>query len=131
MPPALLLRRTDIAEVLTADACLAAAESAFRAHVAGQTLPPAILGVPVAQGGFHVKAAGLVMSRPYFAAKTNANFPGNPARSGLPAIQGKELRAELALDIVVAADPVAAAREADILYLGSAGLKPRGCAGTR
>ena len=35
-------------------------------------------------GGFHVKAASL---RPYFAAKTNANFPDNPAR-GLPTIQG-------------------------------------------
>ena len=193
-----MLGRTDIAELLTVDDCLAAVEAALRAHVAGQTLPPAILGVPAANGGFHVKAAGLVMSRPYFAAKTNANFPGNPARYGLPAIQGvvalfdaangallalmdsmeitglrtaaataiaarhlarsdarvlavfgcgtqgrmhvrtlagalrlsrayvydadasraellaRELQAELALDIVVAADPVAAAREADI-----------------
>ena len=88
MPSTLLLGRTDIGELLTVDDCLAAVETAFRAHVAGQTLPPAILGVPATNGGFHVKAAGLVMSRPYFAAKTNANFPGNPARSGLPAIQG-------------------------------------------
>ena len=88
MPPTIVLRRTDIAELLTVDDCLRAVESAFRAHVSGQALPPAILGVPTADGGFHVKAAGLLMSRPYFAAKTNANFPGNPARLGLPAIQG-------------------------------------------
>jgi ornithine cyclodeaminase/alanine dehydrogenase-like protein (mu-crystallin family) len=45
MPATLLLGRTDIAELLTVDECLAAVEAAFRAHVAGQTLPPAILGV--------------------------------------------------------------------------------------
>lgn len=35
MPATLLLGRTDIAELLTVDACLAAVEAAFRAHVAG------------------------------------------------------------------------------------------------
>ncbi|HZI67889.1 MAG TPA: ornithine cyclodeaminase family protein, partial [Thermoanaerobaculia bacterium] len=45
--------------------------------------------VPADRGGFHVKAAGLKLhGRGYFAAKTNANFPGNPARSGRPTIQG-------------------------------------------
>ena len=39
-------------------------------------------------GGFHIKAAGLELGRLYFAAKTNANFPDNPRRHGLPAIQG-------------------------------------------
>jgi ornithine cyclodeaminase/alanine dehydrogenase-like protein (mu-crystallin family) len=38
-------------------------------------------------GGFHVKAGFLDVERPYFAAKINANFPGNAAR-GLPTIQG-------------------------------------------
>ncbi len=60
MPSTLLLGRADIAKLLTVDDCLAAVEAAFRAHVAGQTLPPAILGVPATNGGFHVKAAGLV-----------------------------------------------------------------------
>jgi ornithine cyclodeaminase/alanine dehydrogenase-like protein (mu-crystallin family) len=41
----------------------------------------------VADGGFHVKAAVLELSRPYFAAKLNANFTGNPARDR-PTIQG-------------------------------------------
>ena len=53
-------------------ACLAAVEAAFLAHVTGQTLPPASLGVPAVNGGLHVNAAGPVMSRPYFAAKTTA-----------------------------------------------------------
>jgi ornithine cyclodeaminase/alanine dehydrogenase-like protein (mu-crystallin family) len=85
MPPPFWDAPTSLSS-LTVDACLVAVEAAFRAYVAGQ--PPAILGVPAANGGFHVKAARLVMSRPYFAAKMNANFPGNPARSGLPAIHG-------------------------------------------
>jgi alanine dehydrogenase len=37
---------------------------------------------------FHIKAGTLDLSRPYFAAKTNANFPGNIERYGLPTIQG-------------------------------------------
>jgi ornithine cyclodeaminase/alanine dehydrogenase-like protein (mu-crystallin family) len=64
-------------------------EEAFRLHAAGRALPPAILGVRAEAGGFHVKAAGLKLSRGvYFAAKTNANFPGNRENCGLPTIQG-------------------------------------------
>ena len=85
----LLLSRRDVADLLTLAECVAAVEEAFRQHARGRALPPAILGVPAEGGGFHVKAAGLRMgSRLYFAAKTNANFPGNPGRSGLPTIQG-------------------------------------------
>lgn len=84
----LLLTRADIAELLTIDRCIEAVDAAFRAHAAGHTLPPAVLGVGARDGGFHVKAAGLVADRPYFAAKTNANFPGNPTKLGRPAIQG-------------------------------------------
>lgn len=42
-------------------------------------------------GGFHVKAAGLrgsAENRDVYAAKINANFPGNPDERGLPTIQG-------------------------------------------
>jgi ornithine cyclodeaminase/alanine dehydrogenase-like protein (mu-crystallin family) len=85
--PALLLSRSDIAALVDIDACLAAVESAFRAHAEGRLLGPASLAVMAEGGGFHVKAAGLRGEPGYFAAKTNANFPGNPAR-GLPTIQG-------------------------------------------
>jgi len=83
-----ILTRSDVAALLDLDECIAAVEGAFRAHAEGRTLPPAVLSVPATDGGFHVKAAGLRDQRTYFAAKTNANFPGNPARTGLPAIQG-------------------------------------------
>jgi ornithine cyclodeaminase/alanine dehydrogenase-like protein (mu-crystallin family) len=49
-----------------------------------------VLGTHVPGGGFHVKTAGLgrADARSYFAAKINANFPGNRALHGLPTIQG-------------------------------------------
>ncbi len=47
-----------------------------------------MLGVHAREGGFHIKAGWLELSRPYFAAKTNANFPQNVKRYGLPLIQG-------------------------------------------
>lgn len=88
-PETLLLSRRDVAELLSLGECVAAVEDAFRMHARGETLPPAILGVTAPSGGFHVKAAGLrLRGRGYFAAKTNANFPGNPARTGRPTIQG-------------------------------------------
>jgi alanine dehydrogenase len=84
----LVLTRADVQRLLGWDECIAAVEAAFRLHAEGRSLSPGVLGVPSRQGGFHVKAAGLDPGRLYFAAKTNANFPGNPARRGLPAIQG-------------------------------------------
>jgi alanine dehydrogenase len=86
--PTLVLARPEIQALLGFDECIAAVEEAFRLHAAGRSLTPGVLGVPSREGGFHVKAAGLERGRLYFAAKTNANFPGNPTRRGLPAIQG-------------------------------------------
>ena len=57
---------------------------------------PGVLSVPAAGGGFHIKAAGLVVERCYFAAKTNANFSENPRRWGLPTIQGMIVLADAA-----------------------------------
>lgn len=87
-PPVLLLTRSDVAELLSLDDCITAVKMAFRAHAEGIALGPAILGVAVPEGGFHVKAAGLRLSRSYFAVKVNGNFAGNLARRGLPTIQG-------------------------------------------
>jgi len=84
MNPTLLLTRADVERLLTPDACIGAVEDAFRRHALGETSPPGILGMHIGAGSFHVKAAGLDGA---FAAKLNANFPGNPAR-GLPTIQG-------------------------------------------
>ena len=84
----LVLARRDVRMLLSLEACISAVEAAFRLHAEGRSLPPGVLGVPAGEGGFHVKAAGLDLGRRYFAAKTNANFPGNPEKHGLPAIQG-------------------------------------------
>jgi len=84
----LFLSPRDVRTLLTLDECVAAVELAFRLHGEGRTAPPAVLGLHVSNGGFHVKAGVLPLSRNYFAAKVNANFPENPARFGLATIQG-------------------------------------------
>jgi len=89
MPPAatLLLTRSDVADLLDLGACIAAVEEAFRLHGTGDAVT-GVLGIHVPGGAFHIKAGTLRLRRPYFAAKTNANFPNNPAAHGLPTIQG-------------------------------------------
>ena len=84
----LILTRRDVAALLDIDACIAAVREAFRLDADGRTMPARVLGVHAAEGGFHFKAAGLVRGRTWFAGKLNANFPANPARFGLPTIQG-------------------------------------------
>ena len=84
----LILVAADIERLLDLPTCMAAVERAFVAHAEGRTFGPAVLGIHVPGGGFHVKAAGTAAPQPRFAAKLNANFPGNGQRFGLPTIQG-------------------------------------------
>src|SRR5258708_645070 len=84
----LLLKRQEIAALLTLDQCIAAVEEAFRRYGLGQVQPPGILGMPAEDGGFHIKAAALDLGRKYFAVKTNGNFFHNRERFGMPNIQG-------------------------------------------
>jgi len=84
----LLLNRGDVAALLGLDECIDAVEQAFKAHAEGRSLPPGVLGVHAKDGGFHIKAAGLDLGRPYFAAKVNGNFFRNRERFDLPNIQG-------------------------------------------
>ena len=88
MGDTLLLSRSEVEALLTPDACIAAVEDAFRQHALGNAPPPGILGFHGGEGSFHIKAALLTLGEPYFAAKTNANFPHNGPRHGLPTIQG-------------------------------------------
>jgi ornithine cyclodeaminase/alanine dehydrogenase-like protein (mu-crystallin family) len=90
----LVLSRRDVVSLLTLRDCIDAVERAFRLHAEGATFGPGILGVHAEDGSFHVKAAGLVGETRYFAAKTNANFPHNPGRFGLPTIQGTVVLAD-------------------------------------
>jgi alanine dehydrogenase len=84
----LLLTRSDVARWLSMEACIAAVESAFRQYGEGRAGAPGILGMHADDGGFHTKAALMSEGKKYFAVKTNANFPGNPQKHGLPTIQG-------------------------------------------
>ena len=83
----LFLSAGDVERVLTPHLCIEAVEDAFRQLAQGSVPAPGILGLHAGEGSFHVKAGLLNADRPYFAAKVNANFPGNP-RHGLPTIQG-------------------------------------------
>jgi alanine dehydrogenase len=83
----LLLTRADVAAFLTLDECIVAVENALREHGCGRTSAPKVLGMPSVDGGFHIKAALLRLSAPYFAAKLNGNFFNNE-RFAMPNIQG-------------------------------------------
>ena len=83
----LLLSRSDVARHLDLDSCIESVEAAFRAHGNREIPAPAVLGVHVEKGGFHVKAGVFGEEPRYFAAKLNANFMDN-RRLGLPTIQG-------------------------------------------
>ena len=90
MSATLLLGRAEVERLLTPAACITAVEDAFRGLALGKVPAPGVLGMHAEGGGFHLKAGFLTTDRPYFAAKVNANFPGNAAR-GLPTIQGAVL----------------------------------------
>src|SRR5471032_2177459 len=73
-----LFTRSDVERLLDIPSCISAVENAFRLRGNGSLSPSGVLGVHVASGGFHAKAAFLELARPYFAMKVNANFPDNP-----------------------------------------------------
>lgn len=87
MTSTLLIPRSAIRRLLGMHECIDAVERAFRSQAAGEVLPPRITGSAVQYGGFHVKTCGL-LDPPVYAAKINANFPGNRGRCGLPTVQG-------------------------------------------
>jgi alanine dehydrogenase len=89
-PAALLyLSRSDVAALVSLNDCIEVVEAAFKAHAEGR-LPaaPGVLGTHLPDGGLHVKTAAFGTNPCYLAAKANANYPDNPARFGLPTIQG-------------------------------------------
>jgi len=84
----LVLTGSDVRALVEPGDCLRATERAFSLMASGEAQKPGVLGVHVDGGGFHIKTAVARLDRPYFAAKANGNFPGNPTRRGLPTIQG-------------------------------------------
>jgi alanine dehydrogenase len=83
----LLLKRSEIADLLSIEECITSVEHAFKLYASGEAPPPGVLGIHAEDGGFHIKAGIMNLQKKYFAAKINANFPGNN-KYGLPTIQG-------------------------------------------
>jgi len=88
--PLLSISAAEVHELLDPRSCIDAVERAFRLLGEGRAQPPAVCGLHLDGGGFHVKAAVMddESGGRWFAAKVNANFPGNPRQRGLPTIQG-------------------------------------------
>lgn len=86
--PQVILARGDLTALMTPRDYLAAAEEAFRALGDGRAHAPAPLHMHVPNGVFHAKGGVYTGERGYVALKLNANFPENPARTGMPTIQG-------------------------------------------
>jgi alanine dehydrogenase len=85
----LVLTRKDVSELLTIGECIPPVEDVFRRLGEGGLQAPGILGTHVQNGGFHIKAGVLPWgNRVFYAAKANANFPGNRTLHDLPTIQG-------------------------------------------
>lgn len=85
--PVRLLNAADLAKVLTPKLCFEALLQAYRDLAADPDSAPKTLGFKANGGSFHIKAGLYPKARDVFAAKLNANFPGN-SRHGLPTIQG-------------------------------------------
>jgi len=83
-----VLERSDVERLLDMESCITAVESAFRARGEGRPASSGVLGLTLDDGILHAKLGTLSVTRPYAVAKVNANFPDNPARHGLPIIQG-------------------------------------------
>src|SRR5215831_8177735 len=84
----MLLSASEVRSLLPLDTCITAVEHAFRLYGEGRAVSPGVLGMHTLGGGFHIKAGYLWLGRNYFAAKVNANFPGNHVAHDLPTIQG-------------------------------------------
>lgn len=85
----LIISGADVRAVLAMPDCIRAVEQAFRLLGTGRATRPAVSSVRADLGGFHVKSALMTVGEiEYFVSKTNANYPHNASRLGLPTIQG-------------------------------------------
>jgi alanine dehydrogenase len=84
----LLLRQSEVHDLLSLADCIAIVENAFRLHGEGRSLAPGLLHINSGDGEFHIKAGGLHLEQRYFALKANGSFFHNTEQFGLPNIQG-------------------------------------------
>lgn len=83
----LLLDAAQIQQLLSPEVCLKALQDMYRNLHASPDDKGMSLGFETVDGKIHVKAGLSPATHRYFAAKVNANFPGNPGQ-GLLTIQG-------------------------------------------
>ena len=93
-PDTLIITRRDIQRTMRPSDFLDAVELGFRAVEMGKASSPHPMHLPADHGGFHAKGASISLGRDYVAVKVNGNFPDNPARHGLPTIQGAIILAD-------------------------------------
>jgi ornithine cyclodeaminase/alanine dehydrogenase-like protein (mu-crystallin family) len=85
----LVLTGADVRVILRMPDCIEAVELAFRLLGEGRAARPVVASLKAAEGGYHIKSALMALGgREYFVSKTNANYPANASRYGLPTIQG-------------------------------------------
>lgn len=84
----LMFGADDIRTILTPALCLEALEEAYRHFHAAPGDIGRTVGFETDKGKIHIKAGLSPGTHKYFAAKVNANFPGNMADYGAPTIRG-------------------------------------------
>jgi alanine dehydrogenase len=87
-PPLLILKKSEIASLLTLADCIPVVEEAFRMRAEGRALAPGLMHIDADGGEFHIKGGGLRLDRTYVALKANGGFFQNRKLRGLPNIQG-------------------------------------------
>jgi ornithine cyclodeaminase/alanine dehydrogenase len=87
-PPLLILKKSEIASLLTLAECVPAVEEAFRMRAEGRALASGLMHIDADGGEFHIKGGGLRLERTYVALKANGGFFRNRKLYGLPNIQG-------------------------------------------
>lgn len=88
VPTPVLLDGAELRRVLEPEALLGAIERSLSLLDRGAVALGPTLHLPGDGGGFHAKSAYSLGAPRRAAVKLNANFPGNPARHGLPTVQG-------------------------------------------
>ncbi len=83
LPSTLLLRRSDIVELIDLDALYDAMRSAFKAYSAGESIPTKRFPSDLGNGTAMVLGPGVIKGIPAYSVKVHAKFPKHP-----PAIKG-------------------------------------------
>ena len=73
--PTLILKRSEIAGLMSTSDYVAAVEAAFRCYATGGAEVPMPMHIGAENGGFHAKGARVAVDQSYVAIKVNANFP--------------------------------------------------------